>query len=65
MTAPGASLVSFTSTLMQDLRLLITRGFQALRGKNLPRQVTAVNGRTRWQGHRGRSFETREEAHRN
>jgi len=49
---------------MQDLRSLITRGIEALIGKSFPRRVTAVNGSTRWQGYSGRSFETREEAHR-
>lgn len=47
---------------MQDLRSLITRGIEALKGKSFPRRVTAVNRSTRWQGYSGRSFETREEA---
>jgi hypothetical protein len=48
---------------MRDLRSLITRGIEALEGKSFPRRVTAVNGSVRWQDHSGRSFETREEAH--
>jgi hypothetical protein len=53
------------SSLMQNLRLLITRAFEALLGESFPRRVTAVNGKTRWLGYSGRSFETREEALRN
>ena len=47
---------------MQNLRSLITRGLESLKGKSFPRRVTAVNRSTRWQGYSGRSFETREEA---
>jgi hypothetical protein len=50
---------------MQNLRLLITSAFEALLGESFPRRVTAVNGKTRWLGYSGRSFETREEALRN
>ena len=50
---------------MQNLRLLITRAFEALLGESFPRRVTAVNGKTRWLGYSGRSFETCEEALRN
>ena len=53
------------STLMQNLRLLITSAFEALLGESFPRRVTAVNRKTRWLGYSGRSFETREEALRN
>jgi hypothetical protein len=47
---------------MHDVRWLISRGIEALRGKRFPRRVTTVNGNTRWQGYGGRSFHTREEA---
>ena len=47
---------------MQNLRLLITSAFEALLGESFPRRVTAVNGKTRWLGYSGRSFETREAA---
>ena len=47
---------------MHDVRWLISRGIEALRGKSFPRRVTTVNGNTRWQGYSGRSFHTREEA---
>jgi hypothetical protein len=50
---------------MQNLRLLITSAFEALLGESFPRRVTAVNGKTRWLGYSGQSFETREEALRN
>ena len=50
---------------MQDLRSLITRRVEALKGKSFPRRVTAVNGSIRWQGYSGRSFATRDEAQRN
>jgi hypothetical protein len=48
----------------KDLRSLLSKGIEALRGKSFPRRVTTINGTTRWQGYSGRSFETREDAQR-
>ena len=47
---------------MKDLRPLISKGIEALRGKRFPRRVTAPNGTARWQSSSGLSFETLEEA---
>jgi hypothetical protein len=48
---------------MHDFSLLISRLIDAFRGKTFPRRVTAPNGSARWQGHSGRSYGSREEAH--
>jgi hypothetical protein len=48
---------------MQRVRLLISRGIEALRGKSFPRLVTAPNGRPRWEAYSGRTFASREEAY--
>ena len=48
---------------MQRVRLLISRGIEALTGKTFPRLVTAPNGTARWQGCSGRTFRNREEAY--
>jgi len=47
---------------MKNLRPLIGKGIEALIGKSFPRRVTAPNGSARWQGSRGRSFASFEEA---
>jgi hypothetical protein len=54
----------FLECLMNNLRLLISKGIEALLGKSFPRRVTAPNGSARWQSSSGRSFDTVEEASR-
>ena len=43
---------------MTNLGPLLSKFIEALRGKRFPRRVTAPNGKARWQGSSGRSFET-------